>query len=1022
MPPPSRTPTAEELLQHSEWLAELARRLVRDGASADDLVQETWLAALRRGPELGEDLRPWLARVVRNAARQRARSERARAERERSAQPEVQEWPSSSDLVSRLEIRRGLIDAVLGLDEPLRSTVILHFFEGRSSAEIARAAGLPDSTVRWRVQRALELLRAALDARHDDDRRAWLALALPLARRAPAPSANGMRTIVMTSSLKLALSGVAAVILACALWLALAPKDAVPELATRTVIEPAKDGLSPPALEPAAEPRAREELAKAPAPDTRALLVATIVEDGGRPLSNAHLVAQFWSPPASATSDEQGRVELELRDAPEEPTWVELRAFANGHVEQRLGLRVERGRTIPLGEIVLQASASVRGIVRSADGRPLANVDVLVEVLDGERRGFFGAIPGYAAFGSIVPHRAHASVPRARTGADGRYAIDGVAPRFVRVWAFDPHFLAAWSPTLDASARGPVDVPDLALARFDPATTISGRVLDPEGHPLDAAHVREEATDPRSGHWEEARTASDGAFFFEPKSSQPTVLVAEDAQGRYRPARLENVAPGAQGLELRLANWRDVEIVVRERDGRPIEFFGVSTLTADQPGTDIDCWNPALHADGRFSIHAATQAFRVVVHSPGHAYSYFGPFEPESAPATLEVVLERARSLDGVVQRQGRPVAGARVSLLTQLDEPFTQRIDEVGARPAPLLARTMGTSSLEATVTDDAGRFVLGVWEGRTWLLRVTAPGSAPVLRWNVREPASGLVIELDDGGAIEGEVRAAQAAPSRSLAGILVGASAGDGHLRYCRCDERGRFRFEHATPGPWQVRVLQRERTPQEDATTQMDFGNHGPLHVDCEVTRGETAHVVIDFAALARPRLTGRLRVDGANPGAWGVALSEFGTGVRAETMLAPDGSFALEMEKAGRFDLDLHLDGWSHPGENALRIHDVVELTEAGANWSLDFATTWASGSAELAELERGPGVRMPALVRLDLGGDRAVFATLAPRGSRWRVPVGHVQVGTLGQNSKWEPLGGRTLNFRAGVAATIDLR
>lgn len=1021
MPPPSRTPTADELLRHSEWLGALARRLVRDGASAEDLVQETWLAALRRGPELGEDLRPWLARVVRNAARQRARSERARHERERAATSEPADWPSSGELVSRLEIRRELIDAVLALDEPLRSTVILHFFEGRSSAQIARAAGVPQSTVRWRVQRALELLRGELDARHGDERRAWLALALPLARRAPAPSASWMRTIVMTSSMKVALSGLAAVVVACALWLALSPKDAARELSTRTAIPSADGGLSAPALEPAAEPRAREELAKAPATDTRALLVATIVEAGGRALANAHLAAQAWSPAASAVSDEQGRVELALRDVPAEPTWVELRAFASGHVEQRLGLRVERGRTIPLGEIVLPSGASVHGIVRGDDGRPRADVDVLVEVLDGERRGFFGAIPGYAAFGSIVPHRAHASVPRARTGADGRYWIDGVAPRFVRVWAFDPHFLAAWSPTLDASARRSIDVPDLSLARFDTAMSISGRVLDPDGQPLDAAHVREEATDPRSGQWEEARTASDGAFFFEPKSSQPTVLVAEDAQDRYRPARIENVAAGAQGLELRLAPWRDIELVVRERDGRPLEFFGVSTLTA-QPRTDIDCWNPEVHADGRFSIHAATQPFRIVVHSPGHAHSYVGPFEPDTAPATLEVVLERARSFDGVVHRRGRPVAGARVALQIQLDEPYTQRIDEVAARPAPLLARTMGTNSLEATVTDEEGRFVLGVWEGRTWLLRVAAPGCAPLLRWDVHEPASGLVIELDDGGSIEGEVRATGSAPSRSLAGILVGASAGDGHVLYRRCDEDGRFRFEHATPGPWQVRMLERERTPQEDATTHMSYENHGPLHADCQVKSGETARVVLDLAALARPTLTGRMRVDGANPGAWGVVLSEPGTGVRAESVLAPDGSFALEMEKAGRFDLDLHLDGWSHPGANALRVHDVVELPETGSSWSLDFATTWASGSVELAEQERGSSVRMPALVRLDLGGDRAVFATLAPPGARWRVPVGHVQVGTLLQGREWLSFGSRTLDFRAGVEATIDLR
>ena len=43
----------ETLLRHSEWAQALARRLVSDDATADDVVQEAWLAALRRPPRLG---------------------------------------------------------------------------------------------------------------------------------------------------------------------------------------------------------------------------------------------------------------------------------------------------------------------------------------------------------------------------------------------------------------------------------------------------------------------------------------------------------------------------------------------------------------------------------------------------------------------------------------------------------------------------------------------------------------------------------------------------------------------------------------------------------------------------------------------------------------------------------------------------------------------------------------------------------------------------------------------------------
>jgi DNA-directed RNA polymerase specialized sigma24 family protein len=60
----------EELLEHSEWVWSLARRLVGDEERARDVVQEAWVRALRRPPELADDAspRPWLRVVVRNVA------------------------------------------------------------------------------------------------------------------------------------------------------------------------------------------------------------------------------------------------------------------------------------------------------------------------------------------------------------------------------------------------------------------------------------------------------------------------------------------------------------------------------------------------------------------------------------------------------------------------------------------------------------------------------------------------------------------------------------------------------------------------------------------------------------------------------------------------------------------------------------------------------------------------------------------------------------------------------------------
>src|SRR6185503_575510 len=67
------------LLSESQWLNALARRLCADADGADDLVQDTWVAALEHPPEGGRPLRGWLATVLRSKLGNRARSESRRS-------------------------------------------------------------------------------------------------------------------------------------------------------------------------------------------------------------------------------------------------------------------------------------------------------------------------------------------------------------------------------------------------------------------------------------------------------------------------------------------------------------------------------------------------------------------------------------------------------------------------------------------------------------------------------------------------------------------------------------------------------------------------------------------------------------------------------------------------------------------------------------------------------------------------------------------------------------------------------
>lgn len=187
---PASPPDPEALLQHAGFVRGIARGLLFDPAGADDVVQETWLAALRRPPRDGANLRAWLAVVARNMASRLRRSASRRARHEaRGARPDV--LPSAAELVERIELQRRVLDAVERLDEPFRATLLYRYFDGLSPAAIAERLGVPVKTVKSRLHRALRTLRADLGRAYGGDDAKWSALLLPLAWPATHVASSG---------------------------------------------------------------------------------------------------------------------------------------------------------------------------------------------------------------------------------------------------------------------------------------------------------------------------------------------------------------------------------------------------------------------------------------------------------------------------------------------------------------------------------------------------------------------------------------------------------------------------------------------------------------------------------------------------------------------------------------------------------------------------------------------------------------------------------------------------------------
>jgi RNA polymerase sigma factor (sigma-70 family) len=232
------TITPEDLLSHAAWLQRLAARLVESASAAEDLVQDTFVAALRSPPEASaRSPRPWLAQVLRNLVRNRARGAGRWAARvHRVAAESNAPLPTAEELLTQHEARRLVAELVSQLEEPFRSTVLLCYGQGLSPGEVAERQAIPGGTVRWRLKRGLDDLRAALDQRYGGDRRAW-ALALgPLAAGAAGLGAG----VPAGAGLKLAIAVMAAAALGLWLgaWSTARPGESVDAVAERAV-EPA---------------------------------------------------------------------------------------------------------------------------------------------------------------------------------------------------------------------------------------------------------------------------------------------------------------------------------------------------------------------------------------------------------------------------------------------------------------------------------------------------------------------------------------------------------------------------------------------------------------------------------------------------------------------------------------------------------------------------------------------------------------------------------------------------------------
>jgi len=153
----------EPLVQtYQQAVFRLAYLLLGDPDDAEDIAQETFLRAwnhLKRFDPT-RPLKPWLLSITANLSRNRRRSAGrylaalTRAFRDEPAPASVEE--KSTQYMEANDLRK----AVQTLNEPDQQVVYLRYFMDLSVAETAEVLQVAEGTVKSRLSRALEKLRA----------------------------------------------------------------------------------------------------------------------------------------------------------------------------------------------------------------------------------------------------------------------------------------------------------------------------------------------------------------------------------------------------------------------------------------------------------------------------------------------------------------------------------------------------------------------------------------------------------------------------------------------------------------------------------------------------------------------------------------------------------------------------------------------------------------------------------------------------------------------------------------------
>ncbi|HTR49526.1 MAG TPA: sigma-70 family RNA polymerase sigma factor [Kofleriaceae bacterium] len=614
-------------------LRDLARALVHGDADADDLLQDTALAAVEHPPPPDRPTGPWLVRVLRNRWRMGWRTDSRRRAREAAVagEPAVVD---AIDAIDRARLLQRVSEALVALAEPFRTTVIRRYLDGASAAQIAREQGVPAGTVRWRLKTGLERLRAALD---DAEPARWRRVLVPATALRFAQGG-----LLVTAKTKIALVLVALVVALLSVW-RFAPVARPPDPDTTLQAS----GSRFPELPPRPEARSVKPEARLPrhslvepasAPTLSGRVVNWSTGDG---VDGAELTFDGEDGAIALRTDAQGDFELV---APHAGAFTLVTIAATGflpyapeYLHSPVRVELAAGRAIRGMQLFLYPALDYHGHVVDVAGAPVEGAHV--RLLGTPEQQIYKLATEWASdrAGAFVFHAPDGAVLEATAGArrgwavlDGKVAIDKQLTIVVG----------------EAAARD---------------QSIGGRVVDDHGQPIADVLVSAEPEDTRGGSTRvgaSATTGSDGAFRLD-HLDRDSYGLAGEAEGFA--TAIAHARGGARDVELVLSAGQVIAGAVVTAAGEPVPAFTLLAFRRDGALRIPAATRSIADASGHFELRVLPGKYDLVAAANGWAPS---PTTTAEAGATdVKLVVSAGAIVRGSVHSaaDGSPVPYARV-------------------------------------------------------------------------------------------------------------------------------------------------------------------------------------------------------------------------------------------------------------------------------------------------------------------------------------------------------------------------